>query len=216
MDSTALYDQFRLDVDDTVAPYLWADTEVYGYIDDAQKMFCRLTGGLGDASSSLTLLSYTAGDNAVALSPLILKIRAAYDSTTGVPVELINVEDMASRALRFDGGTGLVRYLVTGMEENAARVHPVPDAAGAVQLVVERLPLLEVDDTDQDLEVADQHKHGLSLWVRACAYGKQDADTFDAKRADNFAAQFRAYCEDARREKERTRHKTRVVAYGGV
>lgn len=43
-----LYDQFRSDAMDTVAPYLWSDTNVYRYMDDAYKMFVRLTGGIGD------------------------------------------------------------------------------------------------------------------------------------------------------------------------
>lgn len=216
MDSTALYDQFRLDVDDRVAPYLWSALEVFDYIDDAQKMFCRLTGGLGDATSSFTLLAYTAGSDVVAISPLILKIRAAYDNTTGIPVEIVNVEDMATRAMRFDGATGVVKALVVGMGAVSARTWPVPAQNGAVRLVVERLPLVTIDDADLTIEVAEQHKHGLSLWIRARAYGKQDADTFDAKRADNFAAQFRTYCDAARREKDSARHKTRVVAYGGI
>jgi hypothetical protein len=216
MNSTALHDQFRYDVDDRVNPFLWSADEVLDYIDDAQKMFCRLTGGLGDASTSLTALAYSAGVDALALSPLILKIRAARDGATGRPIEIVNVEDMATRAMRFDGQTGAVRALVTGMEANSARTYPVPAGAGTVRLVVERLPLLPVDDFDQTLEVPDQHKYGLSLWIRARAYRKQDADTFDARRADAFEGQFRAYCDEAVREKARSRHKTRVVAYGGI
>jgi hypothetical protein len=216
MDSTTLHDQFRRDVDDRVAPYLWSSDEVFGYLDDAQKLFCRLTGGIGDASTSLTLLSYTAGAATLACSPLILKIRAAYDEATGTPVEIVNIEDMAARGMRFDGRSGPLRALVAGMEPASLHTWPLPAASGGVRLVVERLPLATISDFDQTLEVADHHQHGLSLWMRARAYTKQDADTLDARRADNFNTQFRAYCDAARREKDTVRHKPRVVAYGGI
>ena len=83
MDSTALYELFRSDVRDDVAPYLWSDTEVYSYMDDAQKMFCRLQGGIADATSPVTRISVAVGDVFVQISPTILKLREARRSTDG-------------------------------------------------------------------------------------------------------------------------------------
>lgn len=216
MDSTALYAQFRNDVSDTVVPYLWSAVEVLDYINDAQQQFCRATGGFTDASSALTALDYAAGADALTLSPLILTIRGAYDNTTGKPLEVVNFEDMATRGWRFDGRPGVVRALVIGLGATSARLYPLPVLGGTVRLVCERLPLAPITDLDQVLEVPDQHQYGLSLWLRARAYGKQDVETYDPKKSDNFAAQFRAYCDQARREKDRARHKPRVVAYGGI
>ena len=61
MDSTTLHDLFRSEVRDEATPYLWSDVEVYSFIDDAQKMFCRLQGGIADASSAITHINVVAG-----------------------------------------------------------------------------------------------------------------------------------------------------------
>ena len=57
MNSTEVVGLFRETVGDGAAPYLWNDVEAFRFLDDAQKMFCRLTGGLGDASSAITQLA---------------------------------------------------------------------------------------------------------------------------------------------------------------
>ncbi|WP_025915515.1 hypothetical protein [Herminiimonas sp. CN] len=216
MNSTELRDQFRADVVDQMEPFLWSDPEIYDYLDDAQKMFCRLTGGLGDASTLLTVLNYTPASDWVPLSALILKLRNAYNVTDGLPIEVINFEGMAQLRIRFDGRTGRVKYLITGMEPGKARLYPAPDAVGTIQLLVDRLPLKTIDDEDQKLEVADQHKTGLGLWMKSRAYSKQDAETFDRNKAEGFEQKFRVYCADAKKEKDRAKHKTRVVQYGGL
>ena len=96
MDSTALHDLFRSEVRDEATPYLWSDVEVYSFIDDAQKMFCRLQGGIADASSAITHLTVTAGDVLVPISPLILKLREARRSADGYDLEILNFEDLQS------------------------------------------------------------------------------------------------------------------------
>ncbi len=215
MDSTELRDQFRADVVDQMEPFLWSDPEVYDYLDDAQKMFCRLTGGLGDGTSALTTLAYTAASDWVATSPLILKTRDAYHAG-GVPVVIVNYEDLAAHGLRFDGRTGIPNYLILGIEANKARLYPHPVADGSIQTIVDRLPLKAISDEDQKLEVADQHKTGLGLWMKSRAYSKQDAETFDRNKAEGFEQKFRAYCAEAKKEKDRAKHKTRIVSYGGI
>ena len=49
MTNTELLAIFREEVSDLEVPYLWSDTLVYGYIDEAQKQFCRDTYGMLDA-----------------------------------------------------------------------------------------------------------------------------------------------------------------------
>jgi hypothetical protein len=210
---------FRDDVVDTAEPQLWTDDEALRYLDEAQQLFCRLTGGLGDASTpEVTQLAYAAGATWVALHPAILKTRAAYRSDDGRALELLNYEDLAARHLRLDGARGPLRALVLGMEPGRARLYPVPNDAGTIQLLVDRLPLVELlaGTPDQPFEIASQHLPALLLWMKACAYAKQDAETFDQARASDYAGRFRAYCGQAMLERERAAHKTRVVAYGGL
>jgi len=215
MNSTDLLAQFRLDIVDTVEPQLWSDAELLHYIDDAQKMFCRLVGGIGDGSSALTVLPWDTTTDWLAVSPLILKFRDAWQVSDGQPIDIINYEDMAARGVRFDGRTGIPRVLVIGIEPGRARLYPFPSNTDTIQLIVDRLPLRTIDDVDEVLEVQDQHFTGLLLWAKSMAYDKQDADTFDRNKQQEFEGKFRAYCAAAKAEKDRAKHKTRVVVYGG-
>lgn len=216
MDSGALLDAFRSEVADTEAPFLWDDDEALTYLDDAQKMFCRLTGGIGDASSSVTQLTSSTDTDWLALSPLILKIRDITRVATGREVEVVNFEDMRRHGWRFDGVPGPVRRIVIGMEPGRVRLHPYPDQAETFQMIVDRLPLRRISDVNQKLEIAEQHHAALLWWMKARAYGKQDAETYDRTKSAECEQRFRLVCDDAKAEKDRAMHKTRVVSYGGI
>jgi hypothetical protein len=217
MNSTEIVDLFRETVSDTVEPFLWSDTEAYRFLDDAQKMFCRLTGGLGDGSSDITKLNYTTSTDWIALSPLILKVRDASMAVTGREVEILNMEDMRRRGMKFNGNPGALRALVTGIEPGRVRIYPYPIESGVIQLIVDRLPLKAITDAgDQRLEVAEQHHQALMAWMFHRAYAKQDAETIDKKKSIESKFEFETYCFEAKAEKDRAMHKTRVVSYGGL
>lgn len=211
-----LYDLFRDEMSDVEEPYLWSDDLVYSYMEDAQRMLCRWTEGIADASTAeITELALVDGTTWLDLDPRILRIRTATKSD-GCDVEILNFEDLKPRGWRFDGSTGPVRALVIGMEANRVRVFPDCDTAETVSLTVFRLPLDPVDDGCDELEVDEHHHRHLMLWMKACAYGKQDAETFDRTKKREFEAEFRAYCDAAKGEQGRARFKVRTVAYGGI
>ena len=115
MNSTEILDRFRLDVDDAEVPYLWSDEEIYKDIDDAQKMFCRLTGGLPDATSvKATRIAYVAGDEWIATDRSILKIRAAFLLSVGRTVDGLNFVDWEKLGMRRDSTSGTGNKIVGG------------------------------------------------------------------------------------------------------
>jgi hypothetical protein len=208
---------YRSDMDDTVAPYLWSDVDIYGYADDAQKMFCRLTDGIADATTpSVTKVPFGVNQTSVKLHKSILKIRTATLESTGKPVGIINVEDMPGMGIRFDGTTGPLTTLVEGMESHTAFCYPVPTVADAVKLVVFRLPLKPITDGDVPLEIDEQHHRHLLLWMKSLGYLKQDSQAFDKAKSEDFEGRFRAYCVLAKAEQQKKRHKVRTVSYGGI
>lgn len=217
MNSTEIVEVFRQTVSDEELPYLWSDTEAYRFLNDAQKTFCRETGGLGDGSSALTQIAYTDTTDWVDTSELILKFRDATDSVTGREVSIVNFEDLRKNGIVFDGKQGTPRCIVIGIEPGRARLYPFPAEAGQINLIVDRLPLKQITDAgDQKLEIAEQHHEHLVLWMAHRAYNKQDAETMNNRKAADFGARFLAYCAEAKAEKERAMHKTRVVGYGGI
>ena len=212
-----LLDLFRLEMADTKAPYLWSDDFIVGAIDDAQKQFARLTDGIPDSTTTavVDLVIAPTYTDVLALHPSIIKIRSAYRVGEGTPVEVLNVEDMAQRGMRFDGRTGRVQALITGMDPDSVRLWPFPNWSDTVRLSVFRMPLTTITD-DEPLEISPQHHLGLMKWLKHRAYSVHDAETYDKTKAADFEEQFYSYCARAKTEQARARHKPRSVAYGGI
>ena len=227
MNAGELLSRFRTEVADTQLPYLWSDEEILAYIDAAQNQFCRLAGGILDSTSALTQVAVTISDAWVSISPRILAIRRIQRLSDYAPVDPISLEDFermgdddygTARRYRLDASEGLVRYAVVNMATDALRLVPIPAAAETLDMTVYRLPLaaVSVDTIDTALEIAAHHQEYLLWWMKHLAYSKQDAETRDDRKAQTFDGKFRAYCEQARQERERREHKPRAVAYGGI
>lgn len=217
-DSSSLRDLFRKEVNDVVRPFLWDDVdEFFPYLDDAQKMFCRLSGGIGDATTpAITQIPVEVGVDWVDTDPRILEIRGCKKMSDGRDIEVINFQDMHRLNIRFDGREGPVQYLIIGLGQDKARLHPVPSQADTLWLIVDRLPLKDIDGEDQKLEIQEQHCINLLDWVKYRAYSKQDAEARDDKKAADHKAKFEAYCFQAKRERDRAKHKPRAINYGGI
>lgn len=226
MDSTTLAARFRSDVADQARPYLWSDDEVIDYMNDAYRMFVRLTGGIADFTSSATQTPIVTGDPIGALDPSILRIMSATRLSDGGVIKVVNSTDLplsgridygSGGTLKLDNTAGAVNYMVIGMQPNVARWIQVPAADDTAQLVVYRLPLNRITDFDQGLtEVDEDHHLHLIKWMRHLAYEKQDADTFDRVKSDEQEGKFRAYCDGVVGENDRRKHKPRVVQYSGL
>lgn len=225
MNSGSLYESFREDVVDTALPYLWTDPEVFGYMDAAYRQFVRLTVGISDFTSDATKVDIVAGEATSPMHPSILRVMNAYKSD-GFEVLVANMTDASFmqsndynivRQLLMDSSPGPVRYMVVGAEKYKVKWVQVPEVSDTVSMHVYRLPLVHVVDENHPLdEVAEDHHLYLLDWMRHLAYKKQDAETFDRAKSEDHEDAFRKYCEQCRKEWERYKHKTRIVAYGGI
>lgn len=217
MDTTALIATFRSEMSDEAAPYLWSDSLVYSYFDDAQSMFCRKTNGIADSRTvAVTRLSVVPGTDWYTLHKGVLKIRTATRADTGIDVQVLNPERLSQHGYRFDGRAAPLKALVQGLEDHAVRAWPVPNETVTVNLSVFRLPLVALTGAGQALEIDDQHHRHLLLWVKHLAYDKQDAETFDRRKSDDFATRFETYCAAVKKEQDRARRVVGAVAYGGI
>lgn len=225
MNSSELYDTFRSDVSDVAKPYLWSDDEVFRYMDAAYKMFVRLTGGITDFLSDATLIDMVAGEKVADSHPSILRILHAERVSDGNPLRIVNTTDLNSviqndygalRNLVNDRSIGTVHSMIIGRQKNKVEWVSTPAEDDQAQLSVFRLPLENITGFDQELaEVDDMHHIYLLDWMKHLAYKKQDADTFDKGKSEEFKADFEAYCMFAKGELERKSFKVRVVQYGG-
>ena len=214
MNSSTMLAAFRDEVADQELPYLWSDTAAYRYIDDAQKMFCRLTEGIEDARSYT--LAITPGTTWYTLDPVVLKVRDVSRADTGHEIPILSMEAARAQGVNFDLASGPIQLLVSGFEKDVLRAWPVPNETVSAALSVFRLPLDPITGPNQDLEIDDQHHEHLLLWMKHRAYDKQDAETFNKSKSAEFEQRFRTYCAAARVEQERRRRTTGAVAYGGL
>lgn len=218
MNSTGLFSAFRSDVRDEVTPFLWSNNDLARYAHAAQVQFCKLEGGIADSSSDATQVLVVDGEAFAVLHPSILKVRHARRLSDGRELDILNLEDLQTRP-EYAGGTlittGPVRAMVLGMETGKVRWVHIPVADDTVQLTVNRKPLTPITGPGIALEIEEDHHEYLLLWMKYLAHMKQDAETFDKGRADNFKAQFEEYCRQAKVDRERREHKFRTMAYGG-
>lgn len=217
MNSSELLEVFREEMNDEATPYLWSDSWFFRRLDEAQKKFCRLTEGIEDASTpAITGATLTAGSSWVTLDPRVLKVREVVNAATGRPYKIHSMEDAARLGVVFNGRTGAVETFVFGLEKHKLRAWPTPTADLTLELRVFRLPMETITDVgDQALEIDEQHHLPLLHWVKAMAYGKEDIETFNRSKRDDYEARFLSYCADARKEQGRARHDAGTVAYGG-
>lgn len=212
-----LLSHFRHQLDDKELPYLWSDDEVYEYMTDAERMFCRLTEGIEEARlPELCRLDIVNGTEWYSVSPLVLKLRWVTRGDTGRTVPVVNPEKLLINDISFDGRTGNLRALVAGMSKNTLRAWPVPTEDVVLNMGVFRLPLKPITDEFDSFEIDEQHHIHLLMWMKHRAYNKHDADTYDAKLAEKYEMAFRSYCFKALAEQERARRTVGTTAYGGL
>ncbi len=233
--------RWRSQVSDEQDPYLWSDDEALAYAIDAQDVFVRLTGGIADVTVALADvgnpqtrlqdLDVTVATPFAALSPYILRYRAARLLTARQDVRIINHSDLpvtSGRAATTDYGllgttlqlddadAGEVLYGMLGLRDGYVRWFRVPTATDTCRLAVYRLPYPRIADETSPLEIGEQHHLHLIKHMKYLAYSKQDAEVYDKGQAESNKAAFEAYCADAKGELERQRYKPRQVQYGGM
>jgi hypothetical protein len=212
VDTTALGKIFRAEISDVELPNFVSDDLMYSYIDDAQKMFFRLTEGIEDGRSfKLSILPDVEWYD---LDKSILKLRKATNTLDGTTVDVVNIEKSADQGIRFDNKKGPIKALVAGIERQALRAWPMPNQAATVQLDTFRLP--HTVSNGDEFEIDEQHQRHLLMWVKYLTYNIEDSELFNKRKADEYEGSFRAYCAMAKREQERARRVVGTVSYGGI
>lgn len=226
MKTSELLTLFRKETDDVVEPYLWSDDEFYVYLNDAQDVHVRLTGGIADRRSSLTKLSYKVGDQFKPYDDRILRIKGAWDENNN-KVTIQNYDSLEgpyleddygqrSNAGLDDGRTGNVKYLITDVETGDIQLYPIPDHVGFVRMYIYRRPIEEITSSSTELEIPSFHHLNLLNWVKYKAYMKQDVETFDGARAKEFRGEFVDGLKQAEKDRKAREDRKRVVQYGGI
>lgn len=226
MTPSELFDAFRSDVVDTAKPYLWTDDEVWRYLSTAHAQFIRLTGGIADFTSEATQVAMSAGERVADLHESVLHIDDAYRLSDGNGIKIINLSDpnlstsddygLVRRSLN-TSVQGAVTHMIIGRQRNKCEWIDTPVVDDTAVLTIRRMPLKLASDSVNEFEgVEDDRVVHLLDGMKQYAYKKQDTETFDKEKSEACQVAFEKYCAQCVREWNRYKHKTRVVAYGGL
>lgn len=213
MTPVQLLAKFRSQSGDKAVPPMWADDEIYGYMDEAQITFARLTDGIRDSVSSICSIVVTPTDTYTALDPRILRVFDAKDLTALRDYKIYNHTDPTVRGF---SRTANLNYFVIGESENMLRAVDRPSANTTINLTVGRLPLTSIVDSTSSFEIRDEYVTYLIDGMFELAYLKDDADTYNRTRSESFGGRFKARCAEVKLELERRNYKPGLIAYGGL
>jgi hypothetical protein len=223
MTTEELYILYRYEVDDTEAPYLWSDTEVFEYMDDAQRRFTELVPCLSDQLS----VSVTAGTATVALPERLVEIRRrGYLGTSKSYVTPITMKEADEAMVTTDYGTRIVggwedrtgtpEFLITDWATDTGRLVPIPVASETMTLAAYVTPLQTIEDDLVDLEIPSQYHHGLLHWMKKRAYSKNDMETMDTVAEERAEKAWNGFILDSRRRAQVQTRGGGTVKYGGL
>lgn len=192
-----LIDQFRSDVDDRIATYLFSDADVIGWLNEAEEEAALRANLLFDATTSeICDIAVTAGTSLYALDPRVFVIERASFLATGEDAENAIVLDLRDRLsvdrTRPSWRTTEMEPVELIVDETKVQLACLPASSGTLSLEVYRAPLepMALGDGDVYPEIAPLHHRHLVEWAKYRAFSRPDAEVFDPKRAETAEANF--------------------------
>lgn len=197
MNLQQLIARFRIEADDLVStPYLWADEWLAGWFTEAQEeaaVRARLL--LDDYTPAVTSIAVQAGVASYALHPKVYELPVVdFVPATG-PVEHLTIVSREwldrERSGWRDEPADTPRHAI--QTDTRLRLVPAPSVAGALRIEAYRLPLKPLANDNDKPEIHEAHHIHLVQWVLHRAFGKPDADGYDAGRSAKAEAEFTRY-----------------------
>jgi hypothetical protein len=193
MTLTELIKAARTRADDLVAPYLWSNAEWTEYANEAEREACRRARLILDSTTAeVCNLTMVANTPTYALDKRIIHIRRVKGSWSSIPLQPASVIDLDRGRPGWEDETGDPQHFIKDMDHKLFRPYPTPSAAGTVKLTVHRIPLVNMEDGDDEPEILEAYHLGLVHWMLHRAYNKHDTQTYNPKASAEALALFEA------------------------
>ena len=177
MTLTELLQAFRAQADDGVEPYLWSDASITGWLNEAENESCIRAGLLVDtATTSVAVMTVTANNAWITLSPLVLDVTRAVLDSTETLLRCEGPDELDLWEPGWEDATGTPEsYYLDGAR---LRLIPTPTANDSLKLRVRRLPAtpLTTASPTASPEIPAEHHRGLLDWALFRAFSQRDAD----------------------------------------
>lgn len=177
----ALLDVVRTEIDDLQEPFLWSDRELIEYADDAQNEACRRARLLLDSEdATVCRIVLEAGTAVYALDPRVIRVERAIVAGDVMPLRMCLRRHVDRMLPGWEDMTaGPPEVLIPDWQSRSIRLVPAPEQAGTLRLTVVRLPLVALNDLDDEPEIPEHFHRNLRHWIIHRAYLKRDSETFD-------------------------------------
>lgn len=195
MNLSELRDLFRYTTGDTAKPPLWKDEEIDEYANDAVDEACRRANLIVDSTSDLAQVSLSAGDSYFDIDESIIYIRRAILASVGRTLCPKVSRSMDEEVPNWEAATASVPMVfVPDWNTGKVALWPPSSSADTIRMTVIRTPKDEMVNDEDEPEIAKRFHRALLDWMLHLGYLKQDADTFDPKKAaqheERFAGEF--------------------------
>lgn len=214
----------RSRLDDTIVEYLWSDSELNRYLNEATNEACLRARLLVDSTSAaVTPITVTAGVSQYPVHKSVFYIDRVFHTGSKRELQKIGHDELDEKFMKWPDDNGVPTkflmdmnyYHVPGEDDHTHRltIYPTPLENSTLQLTVFRLPL-EAMESDGDVPELPPHAHAdLLHWACHLAYLKRDTDTENLGRAQMYAQLFEqsfgpkpdAYITEYRRKKRAKR-----------
>jgi len=174
-----IIEQFRDEVDDTAAPYLWGDTELIGYLNEAEVEACRRARLLVDSKTAeVCQIAITADEQDFALDPRVITIRRAKLAEESYPLEFKSIAALDEEYPAWDGDPASIpEYYFADANSASIAIYPKHETTDTLHLTVVREPLTPVNDKEDTPEIPSRYHFGLINWMKHRGYMKPDSET---------------------------------------
>lgn len=191
MNLSDLIEEARERVRDLAVPYYCSDTRFTRFVNEAQREACRRARLLVDSTSSaLCVIDMAANNSIYPLDRRILFVRRATIDGQSRPLVRLHVRDLDPRGSEWQSETGDVDGWVVGMDTGMLRLYRTPTANGTIRLTVQRLPLNDLANNNDEPEIEERQHMALLDWMEYRYYSTADAEIRDDTKAQAALAAF--------------------------
>lgn len=180
-------------LDDRGPEYGWNNASLLRKFTEAERQACNRANLLyDDLTTSIVKLTLVSGQASYSFSSKITAIENIIFAGKYITKATKEELDATNPTWRTDTGmAGKNVYAV--LSGRTIRLTPIPDADDAGELIsleVYRLPLLDIEETDQEPEIPSENHRDLVYWVLHECYKKQDLDSFNQEKSDYYLSRF--------------------------
>lgn len=192
---------------DQASPYLWSDTELLRYINEAHNIFARRTHALTDDYSDFTTFVTVAGQQSYSLDKRIVFIAEMGIVTDNGDGELSYCElpDRTRKQLRNSYIQGRPQLHNAQVASQKVRFYPVPDDVYTIVMLVARKPLKQLVNTKDSPEIDEDYHLALVDYAAAKALANNDPEKANMAASKDFMDSWSKVIRDVKRDMARLR-----------